>query len=93
ANHPKINLLTYAEVMEVRGEAGNFYVRIRKKPTYVDPTRCTGCGDCTEACVLKKRVPSEFNLGLSRRRAIYIPFPQAVPLKAVIDEKSCLFLS
>lgn len=93
ANHPKINLITYAEVIDVKGEAGNFSVKIRKKPTYVDPARCTGCGDCTEACVLKKGVPSEFNLGLSKRRAIYIPFPQAVPLKAVIDEKSCLFLS
>lgn len=93
ANHPKINLITYAEVLEVKGEAGDFKVKIRKKPTYVDPTRCTGCGDCTKVCVLKRGVPSEFNLGLSRRRAIYIPFPQAVPLKAVVDEKSCLFLS
>jgi heterodisulfide reductase subunit A len=85
--------LTYSEVIEVRGEVGNFNVKIRKKPTFVDPNLCTGCGDCTSVCVLKKGVLSEFNLGLSRRRAIYIPFPQAVPLKAVIDEKSCLFLS
>jgi len=92
-NHPRINLLTYSEVIEVRGEVGNFNVKIRKKPTFVDPNLCTGCGDCTSVCVLKKGVLSEFNLGLSRRRAIYIPFPQAVPLKAVIDEKSCLFLS
>ncbi len=93
ANHPNIRLLTSAEVVEVKGHAGNFSVKIRKKPVYVLPEKCTGCGECVEACVLKKGVPSEFNEGLSRRRAIYIPFPQAVPLKATIDPKSCLFLS
>lgn len=93
ANHPKIKLLTYSEVLDIKGEIGNFKIKIRRKPTYVNSNRCTGCGDCTDACVLKRGIPSEFNLGLSRRRAIYIPFPQAVPLKAVIDEKSCLLLS
>lgn len=93
AIHPNIHLLTSSEVTEVKGGAGNFSVKIRKKPVYVLPEKCTGCGDCMEACVLKKGVPSEFNEGLSRRRAIYIPFPQAVPLKATIDPKSCLFLS
>jgi heterodisulfide reductase subunit A len=93
ANHPNIHLLTSSEVVEVKGSAGNFKVKIRKKPTYVLPEKCTGCGECIEACVLKKGVPSEFNQGLSRRRAIYIPFPQAVPLKATIDPNSCLLLS
>ncbi len=92
ANHPNIHLLTSSEVIEVKGSAGHFKVKIRKKPIYVFPERCTGCGECIAACVLKKGVPSEFNEGLSRRRAIYIPFPQAVPLKATIDPKSCLFL-
>jgi len=93
ASHPNIHLLTSSEVVEVKGLSGNFKVKIRKKPIYVLPERCTGCGDCMEACVLKKGVPSEFNEGISRRRAIYIPFPQAVPLKATIDPKSCLLLS
>ncbi len=93
ANHPNINLLTYSEVVEIKGKAGNFKVKIRRKPTFVNWSKCTGCGDCIEACVLKKGVPSEFNMGMSRRRAIYIPFPQAVPLKATIDEKDCLLLS
>ncbi len=55
--------------------------------------RCTGCGECVEACVLKKGVPSEFEEGMATRKAIYIPFPQAVPLKAIVDPESCLFLS
>jgi heterodisulfide reductase subunit A len=91
--HPNIHLLTYSEVTEVKGSAGNFHVKVKKKPTYVDYNRCTGCGDCIGACVLKKGVPSEFEMGIAMRKAIYIPFPQAVPLKAVIDQASCLFLS
>ncbi len=93
ANHPNIHLLTYSEVTEVKGCVGNFHVKVKKKPTYVDQNRCTGCGDCIEACLLKKGVPSEFDVGMAMRKAIYIPFPQAVPLKAVVDSTSCLFLS
>ena len=93
ANHPNIHLYTYSEVAEVTGSAGNFRVKIKKNPTYVDPSRCTGCGDCIEACGLKKGVPSAFDEGLAHRKAIYISFPQAVPLKAVVDRKSCLLLS
>ncbi len=93
ANHPKIRLHTCAEVAEVRGSAGHFQIKVKKKPTYVLRDRCTGCGDCMEACALKKGVPSEFNEGLVPRRAIDIPFPQAVPLKAAIDPRSCLWLS
>jgi heterodisulfide reductase subunit A len=93
ANHPNINLLTYSEVIEVKGSAGHFHIKIKKKTTYVDPHRCTGCGECIEACVLKKGVPSEFEMGMAKRKAVYISFPQAVPLKAVIDPTSCLFLS
>jgi heterodisulfide reductase subunit A len=80
-------------VVDVKGYVGNFTVTIKKHPTYVDHSRCTGCGDCTEACVLKKGVPSEFEEEMARRRAIYIAFPQAVPLKAVVDKESCLLLS
>jgi heterodisulfide reductase subunit A len=93
ANHPNINLLPYSEVTEVKGSMGHFHIKVKKKPTYVNSNKCTGCGDCIEACVLKKGVPSEFDVGMARRKAVYISFPQAVPLKAVIDDKSCLFLS
>jgi heterodisulfide reductase subunit A len=92
-NHPNINLLSYSEVIEVNGSVGHFHIKVKKKPTYVNSNKCTGCGDCVEACILKKGVPSEFDVGMVKRKAVYISFPQAVPLKAVIDDKSCLFLS
>ena len=91
--HLNIQTLTYSEIMKVEGEPGNFAVTVKKKPRYTDPAKCTGCGDCVQACVFKKGVPSQFEEGLARRRAIYIPFPQAVPLQAVVDQESCLFLS
>ncbi len=88
-----IELLINSEVLEVTGFVGNFKVKVQKNPTFVDFNKCTGCGDCVEACVLKKGTPSEFEEGMARRKAVYIPFPQAVPLKAVVDKESCLFLS
>jgi heterodisulfide reductase subunit A2 len=93
ARDRNIELLTTSEVAEVKGHVGNFRVSIRRTPTYVDHNRCTGCGDCVEACVLKKGVPSEFEERTATRKAIYIPFPQAVPLKAIVDRESCLLLS
>jgi heterodisulfide reductase subunit A len=93
ARNRNIELSVYSEVAEVKGYVGNFTVTIKKQPTYVDYSRCTGCGDCVEACVLRKGVPSEFEEGMAMRRAIYIPFPQAVPLKAIVDKQSCLLLS
>jgi heterodisulfide reductase subunit A len=93
ARNKNIELFVCSEVVEVKGHVGDFKVAIKKQPTYVDFNRCTGCGDCVEACVLKKGVPSEFEESMARRRAIYIAFPQAVPLKAVVDEENCLLLS
>jgi len=93
ARNQSIELFVCSEVVDVKGHVGNFTATIRKNPTFVDNNRCTGCGECIEACVLKKGVPSEFEEGLARRRAIYIPFPQAVPLKAVVDRENCLLLS
>ncbi len=93
ARSRQIELLVHSEVTEVTGFVGNFKVKIQKNPTFVDFNKCTGCGDCLEACVLKKGVPSEFEEGMARRRAIYIPFPQAVPLKAIVDKENCLLLS
>ena len=93
AQNKNIELFVCSEVVDVEGHVGNFKVTIKKQPTYVDYNRCTGCGDCVEACVLKKGVPSEFEEGTAMRRAIYIPFPQAIPMKATVDKESCLLLS
>lgn len=89
SNHPNIELMTYSEVDSVSGYVGNFKVKIKKKPTSVNWDLCTGCGDCYNKCPAK--VPSEFQEGLSKRAAIYIPFPQAVPNKPVIDRENCLY--
>jgi heterodisulfide reductase subunit A len=90
--HPNIELLTYSEVEDVSGYLGSFHVRVKRKPRYVIEDLCTGCGECVEACVWKNRVPDEYEAGLGKRNAAYIPFAQAVPLKAVIDPASCLLL-
>jgi heterodisulfide reductase subunit A len=90
--HPNIELLTYSEVVDVQGQVGDFRAKVKKKPRYVHEELCTGCGLCAEACVWKK-IPSEFDAGVAMRSAAYIQFPQAVPLKAVIDEKTCLYLT
>lgn len=90
SQHPNIRLMTYCEVEEVTGTIGQFDVRIKKKAAYLDRDKCTGCGLCSEKCPTK--VPSEFDLGLGKRKAIYVPFPQAVPPKPVIDAESCRFL-
>ena len=91
-NHPNIELLTYSEIVNIDGNVGNYKVKIRKKPRFVDVEKCTGCGDCVEACRLKNRVNNEFDEGLGKRSAIYMPFPQAVPLKCTIDPDHCLML-
>lgn len=91
AQNEKIHIYAYSEVAAVKGFVGNFKVSIRKKARFVDTTKCTGCGLCTEKCPQKK-VPNEFNLGLDTRRAIYIPFAQVVPKVATIDPDYCNML-
>ncbi|MEN2973995.1 MAG: CoB--CoM heterodisulfide reductase iron-sulfur subunit A family protein [Candidatus Caldarchaeales archaeon] len=91
ARHPMIKLLTYSEVLDVKGGVGDFNVRILKKPRYVIEDKCIGCGVCMSKCPSK--VPDEFNLGMSNRRAIYFLFPQAVPLKATIDRDYCFYFT
>ncbi len=93
ANHPNIELFTYSEVEEVSGYIGNFEVKVRKKARYVDVSKCTGCGACAKECRLAGRIPNEFDEGLGKRGAIYLPFPQAVPAKYTIDPEKCLFLT
>ena len=66
-SHPNTNVITYAEVVGVEGNAGNFKVKVLKKARYVDETKCTGCGECLEKCPAK--VPSEFEMGLAKRKA------------------------
>ena len=91
AQNEKISIYSYSEVEAVKGFVGNFHVTIRKKARYVKEDVCTGCGLCTEKCPQKK-VPNEFNLGMDNRRAIYIPFAQAVPKVATIDPNYCTML-
>ncbi len=89
-NHPNITLLTWAEVTHVDGYVGNFQVTIRQKPRYIDTALCTGCGICQEKCP-KKVVDEVFEAGLGYRKAVYTPFPQAVPKFPVIDYENCTF--
>jgi len=89
--HPNITLLTYSEVIDVQGFVGNFKIKVKRKPRYIKEDLCVGCLECIEACVYKTaRVDDEFNEGLIKRKPIYIPFPQATPLVAVIDDKTCV---
>ncbi len=83
SHHPNITLLTSSEVREVRRENGKFRAKIHRKAVFVDPAKCTGCQECEFACTVA--VPDEYNFGLVARRAAFIPFPQAVPKKAVIE--------
>jgi heterodisulfide reductase subunit A len=90
AQHPNITLYTYAEVIGLEGFIGNFKVKVRRKSKSLDEHLCTGCGLCTTKCPQKK-IPSEFEQGLGFRPAIYVPFPQAVPNKPVIDRENCTY--
>jgi heterodisulfide reductase subunit A len=90
ATHPNITLHTYSVIESVDGYIGNFSAIIRQKARFVDMDKCTGCGSCWEKCPSRK-IKSEFDAGLGYRTAIYIPFPQAVPNKPVVDRKNCLF--
>jgi len=88
-SHEDIELMTYSEVVNVSGYVGNFKVQIKKKPRYVDESKCTGCGTCQEKCPMK--ADNEFDCGLGTRKAIYTPFPQAVPNVPVIDPEHCTY--
>ena len=87
--HPNIELLTMSEVVGLDGEAGNFKATVLKHPRYVDESKCTACGDCWAKCPYK--ADDAFDLGLSKRKAVYIYFPQGVPACATIDAESCQY--
>jgi heterodisulfide reductase subunit A len=88
SHHHNVQLLSYSEVKAVKGSPGNFVVTVQRKPRYVDETKCTGCGDCAEHCPVE--VPNEFDENLGMRKAIYMPFPQAVPRAMAIDKQNCI---
>jgi len=88
--HPNINLLTNSEVANVEGHIGNFSVVVNQKPRYVDEKKCTGCGLCIEKCPTKV-IDDEYSRCIGERKAIYIPYDQAIPRKAVIDSQNCLY--
>lgn len=91
SQNPNIEIVTYSEIEKVSGFVGNFKVSIKKKARYVNPNECTGCGICWSKCPVS--VPSEFEQGLGKRKAIYVPFPQAVPNKPVIDVEHCTYFT
>ncbi len=88
--HANIKLITCSEVKSVSGQAGNFRVKILKKARYISLSSCISCGTCSEKCPVK--VPSEFDAGTTMRKAAYIPFPQAVPNKYMIDPVHCSYI-
>ncbi len=90
-SHKNITLWTYSEVVKVEGYVGNYTVTVKRKPRYVNEDLCVGCLECIQACVFKEpKFADEFNMGLSKRKPIYIPFTQAVPPVVVIDPERCL---
>jgi len=85
--HDNIELLPYSEVVGVEGKGGDFNVSVVRKPRFVDPKRCTLCDACVKVCPVE--VEREFGGGLENRKAIYLPYPQAIPHSLVIDPKTC----
>ena len=86
--HPKVQVITNADILSVEGFVGNFKVKVRKNPKYVDAKKCTGCGECKDACPIE--YPNEWDMNLGVRKAISIPFDQAVPLIYSINRDYCI---
>jgi heterodisulfide reductase subunit A len=91
ANHPNIEILAYTDVVDITGSPGRFELTLKKKARAIDPEKCVGCGICAAKCPTK--VSDEFNIGLNQRKAVYIPYPQAVPLIYTIDKEHCRYFT
>jgi heterodisulfide reductase subunit A len=87
--HPNIELLTYSDLLDVQGEPGNFTATVLRRARSVDESKCTGCGICIEKCPWK--APNKFEQGLKERKAIYVPYAQAIPNIPVIDRETCTY--
>ncbi len=88
ATHPLIDLITYADLVDIQGHIGDFTIKIKKRPRYINEEKCNGCGACDDICPIY--APNEFDVGLGYRKAIYRPFDQAVPNKFLIDMDKCI---
>ncbi|MGD6809252.1 MAG: hydrogenase iron-sulfur subunit [Candidatus Bathyarchaeia archaeon] len=88
ARHPNITIFAYSDLVKVEGYVGNFRVKIRKNPRYVIPEKCTGCGECKDVCPIE--YPNEWDMNLGTRKAISVPFDQAVPLVYAINRDYCI---
>lgn len=91
AGHPNIEIMTLCELLDLEGEPGHFKAHVQRKPRYINMEKCIACGQCAEKC--PKKAPDLFNTELGKRKAAYIPFPQAVPLKYALDPDYCLYLT
>ncbi|MDD5207898.1 MAG: CoB--CoM heterodisulfide reductase iron-sulfur subunit A family protein [Elusimicrobiales bacterium] len=92
-SHPNIKLWTYSEVEKVEGYVGNYKVKVKRKPRYVNEDLCVGCMECIDACVFKEaKFPDKFNQGLGKRKPVYIDFPQATPKVVLLDPQTCIQL-
>ena len=93
-NHPNISLWAYSEVESVEGFTGNFKIKVKRKPRYIDETACVGCMECVDACIFKTpKFDNAFDFGLKKRKPVYMPFPQATPTVVTVDPETCLQLS
>jgi heterodisulfide reductase subunit A len=91
--HPNITLWSHSEVVKVDGYVGNYKVTVKRKPRYIKEDMCIGCLACIQACVFKEaKFSNAFDQGLGKRKPVYIPFPQAVPMKVLVDPETCLKL-
>jgi len=92
-SHPNIRLWSYSEVEKVEGYVGNYKVKVKRKPRYVNEDLCVGCMECIDACVFKEaKFPDKFNQGLGKRKPVYIDFPQATPKVVLLDPETCIQL-
>ena len=87
--HPNIDVLTNAELIRLKGQAGRFQTTVRRHPRYVSEDLCSGCGQCGDNCPVV--MPNEFEVGMGYRKSIYTPFEQAVPKYPVIERETCIY--